>query len=106
MDGSGYPNGLTGAQVRLESKIIAIADVMEAMASHRPYRAALGVDKAMEELAADQGRLFDTTVSLPLQPALADDERATCLEALRAFVRAWRAISAPPFSSTIRATSL
>jgi PAS domain S-box-containing protein len=68
IDGSGYPQGLAGNAIRMEAKILAIADVVEAMASHRPYRAALGEEKAMEELAADKGRQFD--------PAAA----AACLE--------------------------
>jgi PAS domain S-box-containing protein len=63
MDGSGYPRGITGDQLLLESKILAIADVIEAMASHRPYRAAIGIDKAMEELTADKGKLFDPDIA-------------------------------------------
>jgi PAS domain S-box-containing protein/putative nucleotidyltransferase with HDIG domain len=62
IDGSGYPKGLTGGQMMFEAKILAVADVMEAMASHRPYRAALGIEKAVEELTADKGKLFDADI--------------------------------------------
>jgi len=48
IDGSGYPRGLTGQQILLEAQILAVADIMEAMVSHRPYRAALGLEKALE----------------------------------------------------------
>jgi PAS domain S-box-containing protein/putative nucleotidyltransferase with HDIG domain len=63
INGSGYPKGLTGDKMLLEAKILAIADVMEAMASHRPYRAAVGIDKAMEELASQKGILYDTQIA-------------------------------------------
>ena len=46
LDGSGYPDGLTGAQITPEARVLAVADVVEAMASHRPYRPSLGVDAA------------------------------------------------------------
>jgi len=59
LDGSGYPQGLKGNQTRLEARILAIADVFEAMSSHRPYRAALGVEAALEELQRNRGKLFD-----------------------------------------------
>lgn len=62
LDGSGYPRGLQGEQILLEGRILAVADVMEAMASHRPYRAALGLDRALEEIAAGRGSLYDATV--------------------------------------------
>ena len=62
MDGSGYPNGLSGEKILLESKILAVADVVEAMASHRPYRAALGIDKALEEIVDKKGILYDADV--------------------------------------------
>ena len=50
LDGSGYPRNLTGDAICLEARILAVADVVEAMASHRPYRPALGVDAALNEL--------------------------------------------------------
>jgi len=59
IDGSGYPNGLKGEDILLESRIIAVADVVEAIASHRPYRASLGVDMALEEIARGRGNKFD-----------------------------------------------
>ncbi len=62
MDGSGYPNGLSGDDILLEAKIIAVADVVEAMASHRPYRPALGMDMALEEISKNKGVLFDHEV--------------------------------------------
>jgi PAS domain S-box-containing protein/putative nucleotidyltransferase with HDIG domain len=58
LDGSGYPRGLTGDQIILEARIISVADVVEAMASHRPYRAALGIDKALEEITKNEGRFY------------------------------------------------
>jgi putative nucleotidyltransferase with HDIG domain len=62
MDGSGYPQGLTGDEILLEARIIAVADVIEAMASHRPYRAALGIDKAVQEVSEKKGVCFDRDV--------------------------------------------
>ena len=62
MDGSGYPAGLQGEEILLEARILAVADVVEAMASHRPYRAALGVKKALEEISKNRGILYDPEV--------------------------------------------
>ena len=62
IDGSGYPLGLKGEGLLLEAKIIAVADVVEAMASHRPYRPALGIDMSLAELAKNRGRLYDADV--------------------------------------------
>jgi putative nucleotidyltransferase with HDIG domain len=62
MDGSGYPGHLLGKDIILEARILAVADVVEAMASHRPYRPALGIDKALEEIAKKKGILYDTEV--------------------------------------------
>ncbi len=62
MDASGYPQGLSGEDILLEARIIAVADVVEAMASHRPYRPALGIDKAMEEILQNKGVLYDPQV--------------------------------------------
>lgn len=59
LDGSGYPNGLKGDAILLEARILAVADVVEAMMNHRPYRAALGLDTAIEEIGKCSGRLFD-----------------------------------------------
>jgi putative nucleotidyltransferase with HDIG domain/PAS domain S-box-containing protein len=62
MDGSGYPKGLGGEEILLEARILAVADVVEAMASHRPYRPALGVEAALAEIRRDDGRLYDREV--------------------------------------------
>ncbi|MBW2306807.1 MAG: PAS domain S-box protein [Deltaproteobacteria bacterium] len=59
MNGSGYPLGLSGEDILLEARILGVADVVEAMASHRPYRPALGVDKALEDISQNRGILFD-----------------------------------------------
>ncbi len=62
VDGSGYPHGLAGDAILLESKILAVADVVETMASHRPYRAALGIEAALDEIMAQSGIAFDSEV--------------------------------------------
>ena len=62
IDGSGYPKGLHGDQVLLESKILAVADVVEAMASHRPYRAALGLEAGLREITKQRGFTLDADV--------------------------------------------
>lgn len=62
LDGSGYPAGLIGEQITLEARIIAVADVVEAMASHRPYRPALGVKAALDEIVNHRGTLYDPDV--------------------------------------------
>ena len=62
MDGSGYPQGLSGENTFLEARVLAVADVVEAMASHRPYRPALGTDNALEEIRQNRGTLYDTVV--------------------------------------------
>jgi putative two-component system response regulator len=62
LDGSGYPNGLNGDHILLEAKILAVADVVEAMSSYRPYRPALGIEKALEEISRNRGVLYDPSV--------------------------------------------
>jgi PAS domain S-box-containing protein/putative nucleotidyltransferase with HDIG domain len=62
MDGSGYPAGLAGPEILLEAKILGVADVVEAMASHRPYRPALGLYEALEEISKNKGILYDSEV--------------------------------------------
>jgi PAS domain S-box-containing protein/putative nucleotidyltransferase with HDIG domain len=62
IDGSGYPGGLKGKHIILEAKILAVADVVEAMASHRPYRPSLGINKALEEINMGRGKLYDPEV--------------------------------------------
>jgi putative nucleotidyltransferase with HDIG domain len=58
-DGSGYPRGLKGDDIRIEARILAIADTVEAMCSPRPYRGALGMDAAIDEINKNAGKLFD-----------------------------------------------
>jgi putative nucleotidyltransferase with HDIG domain len=62
MDGSGYPYGIPGKDMLLEARILAVADVMEAMSSDRPYRPALGIEKALAELKRGDGTLYDPEV--------------------------------------------
>ncbi|MDP1807942.1 MAG: HD-GYP domain-containing protein [Actinomycetota bacterium] len=62
IDGSGYPKGLKGDKLLLEARILVVADVVEAMASHRPYRPALGVKAALKELTDQKGSLYDPDV--------------------------------------------
>jgi len=62
MNGSGYPSGLSGDEILLEARILGVADVVEAMASHRPYRPALGIETALEEISKNKGRLYDRDV--------------------------------------------
>lgn len=62
LDGSGYPQALRSDQILLEAKIMAVADVVESMMSHRPYRPALGLDAALGEVALNKGKLFDPAV--------------------------------------------
>ena len=63
MDGSGYPNGLSGEDILIEARILTVADVVEAMASHRPYRPGLGIDAALEEISRNKGVLYDPDVA-------------------------------------------
>jgi HD-GYP domain-containing protein (c-di-GMP phosphodiesterase class II) len=63
IDGSGYPKGLHGEEILLEAKILAVADVVEAMSSHRPYRPGLGIEAALEEIENKKGILFDPEVA-------------------------------------------
>jgi putative nucleotidyltransferase with HDIG domain len=62
MDGSGYPRGLSGEEIILEARILGVADVVEAMASFRPYRPARGIDEALEEISQNRGVLYDSQV--------------------------------------------
>ena len=63
INGSGYPQGLKGDEILLEARILTVADVVEAMASHRPYRPALGIDAALEEIEKNRGVLYDDNVA-------------------------------------------
>jgi PAS domain S-box-containing protein/putative nucleotidyltransferase with HDIG domain len=62
LDGSGYPHGLSGDAIMLEARIITVADVVEAMASHRPYRPSLGIEAAMQEMDKHNGTRYDPSV--------------------------------------------
>jgi len=62
VDGSGYPSGLTGDEILLAARIIGVADVVEAMSSHRPYRPTLGIDAALEEIKSKRGTCYDSDV--------------------------------------------
>jgi PAS domain S-box-containing protein/putative nucleotidyltransferase with HDIG domain len=63
MDGSGYPLMISGDQIILEARIITVADVVEAMAGHRPYRPALGIEKALDEIRIGRGVVYDAAVA-------------------------------------------
>jgi len=63
MDGSGYPRNLKGDEILMEARIMAVADVVESMASHRPYRPAIGIEAALEEIEKNKGILYDDTVA-------------------------------------------
>jgi len=71
IDGSGYPRGLKDDEILIEARIIAVADVVETMSSHRPYRPAIGIKEALEEISQNRGILYD--------PKVAD----TCLKLFR-----------------------
>jgi HD-GYP domain-containing protein (c-di-GMP phosphodiesterase class II) len=62
LDGSGYPRGLKADAILLEARILTVSDVVEAMMSHRPYRAALGLETALEEIERYRGSYFDPDV--------------------------------------------
>jgi HD-GYP domain-containing protein (c-di-GMP phosphodiesterase class II) len=74
MDGSGYPDGLKGDEILLDARILAVADIVEAMASHRPYRAGLGFERALEEVENGKGTLYDTQVVDACQRVFRDVE--------------------------------
>jgi len=62
MDGSGYPRGLAGDDISIEARIIGVGDVVETMASHRPYRPSMGIEKALAEITRNSGILYDSDV--------------------------------------------
>lgn len=63
MDGSGYPRGLMGDAILFDARIMAVADVVEAMSSHRPYRPGLGIEKALAEIERGSGTAYDADVA-------------------------------------------
>jgi HD-GYP domain-containing protein (c-di-GMP phosphodiesterase class II) len=97
LDGSGYPAGLKGDNILLEARILAVADVVEAMMSNRPHRPALGMEATMSEITSGKGTLYDPNAvdacirlfsqgmfkfdeaNSALKPATASEERETCL---------------------------
>ncbi len=72
LDGSGYPGGLRGDEILLEARILTVADVVEAMSSHRPYRAALGMSAALAEIRAGAGTRYDAGAVAACEAAIAD----------------------------------
>ncbi len=76
MDGSGYPRGLKGDEIILEARIIAVADVLESMTLHRPYRAARGTGEAFDELTRNAGTKYDADIVQIAQELLADGKLA------------------------------
>jgi putative nucleotidyltransferase with HDIG domain len=62
LDGSGYPNGLSGDDIILEARILGVSDVVESMASHRPYRPAMGIEAALARIRQEKGTCFDPSV--------------------------------------------
>ncbi|MGB9768828.1 HD domain-containing phosphohydrolase [Dictyoglomus turgidum] len=62
LDGSGYPEGLKNGEINLSARIVAVADVVDAMISHRPYRPPFGIDKALEEIEKNKGTKYDPDV--------------------------------------------
>lgn len=63
MDGTGYPRNLKGEAICMEARILTVADVVEAMASHRPYRPGLGIDAALNEIEKNRGIFYDDAVA-------------------------------------------
>ncbi|MES9870655.1 MAG: HD-GYP domain-containing protein, partial [Sedimenticola sp.] len=82
LDGSGYPRGLSGDDILLQARIIAVADVVEAIASHRPYRPSLGIEVAREEIIKNRGKLYDPQVVDTCLEVLEDPQVKSFLEAL------------------------
>ena len=72
LDGFGYPQGLRGEKILPEARVLAVADVVEAMASHRPYRPALGADVALAEVRSGAGRLYDRDAVAACEAAFGD----------------------------------
>lgn len=74
LDGSGYPDGLAGDDISMGARILAVADVVEAMSSHRPYKTAAGLEKALEEISRNAGRLYDADVVTACVEMFASDD--------------------------------
>lgn len=85
LDGSGYPQGINGQQICLEARIIAVADVVEAMSAHRPYRAALGWEMAAQEIIDNKDICYDCEVveaCLQVQNSIDPVDSSYCSSAL------------------------
>jgi putative nucleotidyltransferase with HDIG domain len=76
LNGSGYPAGISGEEIILEARILGVADVVEAMSSHRPYRPALGLSRALKEITSKRAILYDPQVVNACLRLLAKDETA------------------------------
>jgi HD-GYP domain-containing protein (c-di-GMP phosphodiesterase class II) len=86
LDGSGYPQGLKSKEILLEARILGVADVVEAMCSHRPYRPALGLDLAFEEISRQRGKSYDPEV-VDICMKLYNDDTATSTATLPELAR-------------------
>jgi len=73
MDGSGYPRGLKGDEILMDARIIGVADVVESIASHRPYRPSLGMDFALDEIERNKGVLYDADVVEACRKVIKED---------------------------------
>ncbi|MDX1775052.1 MAG: HD domain-containing phosphohydrolase [Desulfobulbales bacterium] len=62
LDGSGYPHGISGDDILIEARVLAVSDVVEAMTAHRPYRPTLGIDAALEEISTNKDNLYDAAI--------------------------------------------
>ena len=74
LDGSGYPNGISGDDIILEARILAVADVVEAISSHRPYRPSLGIEAALDEIRRNAGDHYDPAVVGACEEVIRDHE--------------------------------
>jgi putative nucleotidyltransferase with HDIG domain len=79
LDGSGYPFGLSGEDILLEARILAVADAVDAMTSHRPYRPSLGIERALEEVVGHRGVLYDPEVVDAVMKIYPDHRRSCSL---------------------------
>lgn len=87
INGSGYPLGLKKDEILIEAKVLAVADVIEAMAAHRPYRAALGIDVALDEIESKSGTLYDEKVAEAALALFRDDKYKFTDEAMEIFLQ-------------------
>jgi len=109
MDGSGYPSGLRGENIIPEARILAVADVVEAMASHRPYRPSLGIDNALKEISQNRGILYHSEVVDVCLKLFTEKgfkfEQEVKTTTLRQYIPTWSfqpLAKSPPVTSTTR----